>query len=454
MRLLATVLAAVLTGGMITIAPASADADQRSYSGTIDGAAFRVEVPRRWNGTLMLYSHPYFTPDVPAGIGLANRPETETWLLEHGYALAGSDFKGRDGAVYEQAPRDQTALLDWFTAHVGRPRHTIATGSSMGAALSIMLAERFPDRFSGAAAFCGPLDLNGSWNLSLDVTFAIKTLLAPEASVVHAPDPFGSAQALQQAVDTALGSEPGRARVALASALGNVDGWNSALSAAPTSLEDRIRAQAAVDAMHIWVFGPIGRVDLEQRAGGNPSSNTGIDYRHQLALSTQRDLVHAAYRTAGLDLDRDLAQLAAAPRIAADPVAADWLHRFGVPRGTTPTPVITLHNVADPAVPEHERWYAGQVRRSGSPTQLRQLYTNRATHCAFTAAEEIVTLQALFTKIDTARWPDTSSSGLNRAAGELGPSYQLVYDFPTNQHAPAQPAFTRYAPPVPLRPSR
>jgi pimeloyl-ACP methyl ester carboxylesterase len=126
-------------------------------------------------------------------------PETETWLLEQGSALAASDFTGRTGAQYDQGPRDQLALLDWFTEHIGAPARTIATGSSMGATLSIMLAERHPDRFDGALAICGPLDLGGTWNMSLDVTFAIKTLLAPAADIdlVSPRDPMASVHVLQ-----------------------------------------------------------------------------------------------------------------------------------------------------------------------------------------------------------------------------------------------------------------
>lgn len=444
----AGLLTAALLAGPVD---ASADTGPREYTGAIDGAEFLVKVPRRWNGTLMLFSHPYYTPEVPEGIGLANRPETETWLLEHGYALAASDFTGRNGAVYEQGQRDQLALLDWIDAHIGRPKRTIATGSSMGATLSLLLAERNPDSFAGVLAMCGPLDLAGSWNLSLDVTFAIKTLLGADADLVRPTDPFASAQALQAAVDQAMTTPEGQAKLALANAFGNVPDWNSALDPTPTDLAGRIRAQAEIDPMHIWVFGPIGRVDLEARAEGNPSWNTGIDYRRQLAKSSQRDLVRQAYRAAGRDLDADLDALASAPRIGADPDARAWLDRFGVPRGTAPTPVVTLHATADAAVADHVRWYADRV---DDGSQLRQLYVNRGTHCAFTAAEEILALKALLAKIDTGRWPDTSARHLNAAAARFDQPYQVVFNYPTNSHEPTTPEFTRFSPPVPLRPSR
>lgn len=453
------VLSLALVAGLLS-APATAAATEtgrHTYTGTIDGAEFKVETPRRWNGTLVLYSHPYYSPEVPDGIGHANRAETQDWLLAHGYALAASDFKGRNGFAVEDALTDQVALLDWFTQHVGKPRRTVATGSSMGAAISLLLAERNPRRIDGVAAMCGPLDLNGTWNVSLDITFAIRTLLAPgqDIDLVRPTDPAGSVQALTAAVEQAKATPQGRARIALASSFGNLDGWNSAHQPKPAGLAEQIVDQAVIDQLiFIGAFGPAGRVDLERRAGGNPSWNVGVDYGRQLAKSNQQELVRDAYQEAGLDLNADLAALASAPRITPDPKAVAWMYRYAVPRGTNPAPVVTLHNVADAADPAYERWYAGQVAKHGDPSRLRQLYAGRATHCAFSAAEEIVAMRALFQRMDSGQWPDTSPDRLNAAAGEFAEPYQKVLDFATFQDLPQPPAFTRFSPPTPLRPSR
>jgi dienelactone hydrolase len=445
--------AAVAAGPSTDVATAPA-----GYTGTIDGAAFRVEVPADWNGTLVLFSHPYYAEGMPEfPIGFATRVETETWLLDHGYALAASDFQGRTGFVVEQAIRDDMALLDWFTDNVGAPARTISTGASMGASIAILLAEQHPDRIDGVIAECGPLDQSGTWNTLLDVSFAIATLLVPDQNVdlVRPADPAGSTAALQRAVDDALDTPEGRARLALANAFGNVVGWGSAHEPQPTDLVERIRQQAALDRdVIIGTFGPTARGDLERRAGGNPSSNVGIDYRHQLARSDQQDAVREAYRIAGLDLDRDLDLLAAASRIEADPGAVDYLVRHADPQGTTPAPVLTLHNTGDGgAVPDHERWYAGQVRRSGNPEDLRQLFVDRGTHCAFSASEEIVALQALLDRLDTGRWPDTSPHRMNAAAGAFDAAWHMVFDFATFTDAARRPGFVSFAPPASLRPS-
>jgi len=69
----------------------------RTYSGNLsDGATYLIEVPRNWNGTLLLYNQGYAfgTPvpavDIATGTGVPGDPLLRFYLLTHGYALAGS----------------------------------------------------------------------------------------------------------------------------------------------------------------------------------------------------------------------------------------------------------------------------------------------------------------------------------------------------------------------------
>ncbi|WBQ06753.1 alpha/beta hydrolase family protein [Kribbella sp. CA-293567] len=458
-RVIAAVAVAALGASALTGTPAEAGPGRQTYTGVIDGAEYKIEMPERWNGTLLLYSHPYYPagmPDFPPGYG--NRMDSEAYFLEQGYALAASDFKGRTGFVMKAAVTDQIGVLDWFERHLGKPRRTVATGSSGGGAISLLLAEKFPGRVDGVLSMCAPADVHGQWNLSLDINFALKTLLAPQADdleLVNAKDPEGSDQRMRELLTEKVESRQGRARIALASAFGNVTGWNSAHDPRPTSVEDQIRA---LQQIHLGatasVFGAVGQADLAAHAGGNPSHNVGVDYARQLAKSDQLDLVRKAYREAGLDLGKDLARLAKAPRISPDPAARQWMLQYAVPKGSTPSPVVTLHNTVDLAVADHQRWYAGQVRRHGDPAKLRQLYAGRATHCAFTISEEAVALQTLLTRIDTGKWPSTAPARLNANAAAFGDEWNKVYDFATNSDAVRRPAFTQYRPSSLLRPSR
>jgi pimeloyl-ACP methyl ester carboxylesterase len=191
-----------LTGAAGTAGAATeAGPGRHTYVGTLNGADYRVETPAHWNGTLILFSHGYVPAGVPIppGIPLANRVETEQWLLDHGYALAGSDFRGRVGMVVDEAPADQNTLLDWFDATVGTPRHTIASGFSMGGGIATRLAERDPGRFDGVLAVSATQDVQATMNRGLDVTFAVRSLLTDDQqlALVKAADPGHSVQVLQ-----------------------------------------------------------------------------------------------------------------------------------------------------------------------------------------------------------------------------------------------------------------
>ncbi len=170
-RVTTVVAAAALIGSALSATTAQADPagtpnpGRHTYQGTIDGAKYKVEMPERWNGTLLVYSHPYYPPgmpDFPPGYG--NRVDSESYFLEQGYALAASDFKGRTGFVAKDAVQDQIGVLDWFERHIGKPRRTVATGSSGGGAISILLAEKHPSRVDGVVAMCAPIDLYGQLN--------------------------------------------------------------------------------------------------------------------------------------------------------------------------------------------------------------------------------------------------------------------------------------------------
>ena len=432
-----------------------------SYTGSIDGADYRVEVPEGWNGTLLLYSHGYFPPAFPVeGIQVTNSVPAETWLLDHGYALAASNFVSPYGFQVEQGYADQLALLDWFDANVAEPQRVIATGQSMGGVIATRLGEEHPGRIDGVAAVCAAHDANATMNTGLDVVFAVKVLLAPDEDIelVHSSDPAADTAALLAAVERARLTEEGRARLALVASLNNVTGWWSALQARPTDPEVIIQQQTNwISGAYVGGFaGPNARADLEARLGGNPSTNVGVDYARQVQRSSQTEAVRDAYRRADISLRDDLARLAAAPRIAADPAAAERMADVGTPSGRLRVPLVTIQTVGDGgAPPDQGRWYADEVREHGGRDLVRQLYVDRGQHCSLSAADEVTAVETLVRRIEDRRWPDTAPRRLNATVGRFAPEYQVVLDLSTYPFPTAQmpPAFTRFTPPDLLRPT-
>lgn len=424
-------------------------AQARVLNGTIGLAEYSVEVPPAWNGTLFLYSHGYVAPGSPKMAIAAPGPAVSNWLLDHGYAIAGSSYSSTGWAL-EDAFKDQVALLDLFSQRVGQPKRVIAWGHSLGGIITAGLVQLYPDRFAGAIPMCGVVGGGvAAWNTGLDGAYAFKTLLAPQSTLqlVHITDPTANTQEAS-ALFNQVGTTPaGEARIALVGALSDVPGWfdTTRPAPAPTDFMAWAAAQAQWESRVDFAFEFGYRAELEKRAGGNPSWNTGVDYHHQLSISPDFAEVTALYKAAGLDLETDLSALDAGPRIKADPGAVAYLNANLSFDGNLSVPVLTMHTTADGLViPQNETAYADVVRAAGRQDLLRQVYVQRAGHCAFTPAEMIALAQAMIERLDTGRWDDAAlqPGALDAAAQSLGAAYN-TFGF---IGFAAQPAFVAFDP--------
>jgi pimeloyl-ACP methyl ester carboxylesterase len=444
-------LCAALIGAiaLVGIGPsaATADAPVTTLDGSLsDGATYLIQVPAAWNGTLVLYSHGYVTPGSPNPAQDVGDPLTGQWLLSHGYALAGSSYASTGWAIREAIP-DQIATLDTFADLVGTPTRTIAWGHSLGGMITAGLLQDDPGRFTAALPMCGVLAGGvGTWNQGLDAAFAIQQLLGSGTGlqVVNITNPGSNLVLAEQLLFAAQMTPQGRARIALASALGDTPGWFSSASPEPAAT-DFATQEANQFAWSTQVDGPFVfalRAELEHRAGGNPSWNTGVNYTKQLENSIDFAEVKALYAEAGLSLDADLATLNSAPRISADPNAVAYLTQNIVYNGQLDgRPVLTLHTTGDGlVVNQDEQAYRSVVQDAKDSQLLRQAFVHRAGHCTFTPAETISAFQALVNRIDTGKWKIDPNT-LNAAAAALGPTYNV-----------ASPSFIPFEPTRFLRP--
>ena len=413
-----------------------------TYSGIIDGASYLIEVPSDWHRTLLLYSHGYVTPGASNPVRDVGDPVTRTWLLGHGYALAGSSYSTTGWAV-QQALHDQTALLDYFDQHIGQPTRTIAWGHSLGGMITAGLVQLEPERFAGALPMCGVVGGGvGTWNTALDGEFAFRLLLAGASSplqIVDITDPGANLGLAEQILAAAQATPQGRARIALVAAYTDLPGWFSSTSPEPADSDYATREYN----QYLWMgnvvfpFAFAFRAELEARAGGNPSWNTDVNYARQLARSVNLDEVAALYQQAGMSLNQDIATLTQAPRIAADAGAVAYLSNYIVYDGQLDIPVLTMHTTGDGLViNEEERAYANVVHPAGDAPLLREVFVHRAGHCAFTPAETVAAFQTLIRRLDTGIWGgSTDPALLDQEALSLGPAFNV-----------APPAFIDFSP--------
>ena len=433
-----------------------------------DGATYQIQCPAgSWNGTLFLYSHGYVTPGSANPAQDVGDPVTGAWLLSHGYALAGSSYSATGWAIQQALP-DQIATLNLFGATYGRPHQTIAWGHSLGGIITAGLIQRYPKRFTAALPMCGVLAGGvATWNTALDSAFAFQQLLASSTGlqVVGITSATANLGIAEQAAAQAQATPAGRAKLALAAALGDTPGWYTPLSTEPASTDyaaqeaNQYQWDANVDFPFVFDF----RANLEQVAGGNPSWTTGVNFASQLRKSADYPEVVALYKAAGLNLRADVRTLNHAAGISADPKAVAYLARNVSFNGHISVPVLSLHTTGDGlVVPENEQAYAAVVRRAGNADLLRQLFVSRAGHCAFTPAETIAAVQVLLNRISTGRWDRQAlePASLNAAAIALGPAANIFSaqngtcptGSPVDGVCATAPAYVSYRPARYLRP--
>jgi pimeloyl-ACP methyl ester carboxylesterase len=416
-----------------------------TYTGSFaDGATYLIEVPSNWNGTLLLYSHGYNAgPGNPAYD--ASDGYSEAYLLIGGYALSGSSYASTGWAIKEALP-DQIAVLDKFQALVGTPSSTIAWGGSMGGIITGGLIQQYPGRFQGALPMCGVMGgAVGFWNQALDAAFAFQTLLASNVGlqVVNITNPANNLAIAGGALGVAQQTPQGRARLALVAAFADVPGWITT-GQPPPPPTDYVTQEVN---QYGWLAGadfPFAfyyRAELEGRAGGNPSFNTGVDYVTQLNESADAQEVRALYQQAGLDLNADLQTLNAAARISANPSSLTYLEQAIDLYRPAHVPVLTMHTEGDGLVAVQNESAYRAINGPASP-YLRQTYIRRAGHCAFTAPEILAAMQALLRRVDTQVWSGVTPQELNAAANHI-----LVF-----QNQLFAPAFDNFTPTTFLRP--
>ncbi|MGN9781279.1 hypothetical protein ACTMTF_07625 [Nonomuraea sp. ZG12] len=430
---LAIALATVVGGGTAAAAPprppggapclAGSPADPTCISGTLDdGTPYEFVVPAGWNGTVVV------ALDF-AGSGLNDSLTAR--LLAKGVARGGTS-RAITGWDIRSAIDNQAAALARFEHAYGRARYAIDSGTSMGGFVAAGVAQIHPDAFDAAVPMCGGLGGSvGQWNQKLDTLFVLERLVAPGLPVIDIPENVDSARkSWIDALAAAQRTPEGRARIALAAAIGQLPAWgrnpDGSAPPPPDSRDANALEQGAYLALAGGPLPYVGQAMSSRRqimavVGGNPSWNTGVDYAKQLRQTDPalRRAVGALYKAANLDLRADLKNLAAAPRIAADPDAVERFSQGIVLDGDLRIPVLTVSGIGDQiSTVAQQQSYGEKAHRAGAGSLLRQTYTRTVGHCDFSPAEQEAALMTVLHRLRTGHWPATSAPAMNaRAAG-------------------------------------
>ena len=379
--------AAVRDTGNVTL---KASCSKSTCSGTRSGAPFVIQVPSdksQWNGTLILWSHAYRaaapvpsnplnpTALTPVDRSAQDAPSSDiaNVLLAQGFALAGSAAASNGWDTVDGVHADED-LYSYFSNTFGTPKRVYLWGASLGALTAQMLAETHPEWVSGVAALCGPLSgTNRSLDLALDVAYAVKTLIAPKLQLTGYTS-VDQADAQWSYATNALVAAAQKADLAdifaIAAIAGAPDPPRTDMFDA-SSLDSQVEGavQTIVQALQTSSY---IRYDVEQRVGGNPSQNTGVDYGARIGSSFSALI--------GDKLSSITAKLAAGTRVSADSAAREKANSLGNPTGAIQRPTITMHTEYDALYPvQNESAFGTQVAAHSDGGQLVQLYTGPPT---------------------------------------------------------------------------
>lgn len=354
--------------------PFTALAGARVHTGVKDGAAYRIEVPRRWNGKLVVYAHGY------RGTGttvFVSNPELRQHWIDRGFAWAASSY-ATNGYDVEQGVRDTYALVGVFRRTL-RPSLVYISGASMGGHVTAVAVERYPRTFAGAMPYCGVLGDVELFDYFLDANVTAAALSGVGIDFPLSPGAdYPARWAAQVARIRATLDRPTWSDVLERRSGGERPGFPQAFA-----YWDAASQGGLPFLFSLWPGLSGGTAGV---ASGNLTGNRRTVYR----IGDGRRLT-AAERALNASVLR------------VGPTARD-----GVPRvaGRPPVPVLSLHGVGDLFVPfSLEQEYARRAAANGRS----HLFVSRAirdvTHCGFTAAEISRAFDDLVTWVERGRRP-------------------------------------------------
>ena len=358
--------------------------NETECSGTLPGGAdFEILLPEDWGGSLALFSHALRsgngesgTGQDPQGDGQAGAPApAPLWddgdeaiadaLLSAGYAIAGASPPQPGWAVGPQITAAEE-LYDYFKDNIAEPNRTYAWGEGTGGLVSARLAEMHEDWVSGAAAMCAPMSgPEPTYNLALDVTYAVRELLLPKLQLVD----YNSEKAAQKAYDAIV--------KAVARLQASTDPRDQALLvfiAGIGKLPDKSRTEAGGtldSALKAYADGvaqlarqsTVQRYLLQQEVGGNYSGNYGSDYRQRLSAE---QITQINELSPGM-INKWVTELQDGERISPQEDAVRQLSLQGAVTGELAVPMLTLHNANDPVyIAQNESWYRVRAQQNGT----------------------------------------------------------------------------------------
>jgi pimeloyl-ACP methyl ester carboxylesterase len=363
------------------------------WTGVLNNASYQVEVPKNWNGMLVMYAHGY------AGEGAnlsVSPPAIRRHLISQGYAWAASSYSKNYYDV-RAGVEDTNALAIAFVdiarqngRNLAAPFKTYIMGVSMGGHITAAAVDEeniatatSRIRYNGAVPMCGVL---GDTEL-FDYFAAYQAAAQVEAGMPATSWPVANWSTVGPQVQAKLFSSFPSAATPTAQAVPTAEGLRlkqivQNLTGGPRPLFD----YAYAGPLQATVWGTFGR-------DGKVNGILNED------LVSTKDIVYQLDADPGLSADEQ-AYNAAIFRVQGSP-EANRLRRDGlrwIPKTNAQikVPVVSIHTLGDMYVPfKMEQIYKRRADAAGTSGLLVQRAIRGISHCDFTLAEQVAAFEAM-----------------------------------------------------------
>ena len=402
------------------------------WTGVLNGAAYRVEVPTTgWNGKLVMWAHGYAGTGANLTVGT---PIMRRYLLANGYAWAASSYSKNYYDV-KAGVEDTNALALKFVAIAAEKGRTLAapskifiTGISMGghitaAAIDAEAATYAVNKvkYSGAVPMCGVIGDNELFNYFGGYQVAAMQLAGLAATSFPVANFATLAPQIQAALWTTFPTVSNAQGDKLKNVVMNLSG-----GARPFYAEGWANAG---NQGNIWAsLGGDGTISgiLTQNILDTRSLYYKVD-----ASSPTNTAVDTAFNDAAFKI---------APTADANRLRRDGLRWIPVTSAEIGIPVVTIHTLGDLFVPfKMEQVFYDRAKARGTDKWLVQRAIRDVGHCAFTAAEAASAFDAMV------KWeaggPKPAGDDVKTPATLASPTYGCTFTDNT-------PSFEDYTPPA------
>lgn len=354
------------------------------WTGTLNGAGYRIEVPKNWNGKLVMYAHGYVGAVPQLAI---TTPSIRRHLIENGYAWAASSYSKNYYDVRAGVEDTNALALNFvrIAAEKGRtltaPAKTYIMGHSMGGHITGAAIEdetwataSNKVRYDGAVPMCGVMGDTELFDYFAAYQLAAQAL-AGQASFPSAR--FGEiATTVRSALFTTFSTVPTAQGAKLAEVVKNLTGGERPVFAqgfGNTALQNVV-----------WgTFGSDGTVNGILNKSTLDTTRFTYQLDNNAALSAEETTLNGQIQdlTAATDANRQ---------------RTDGLRWIPKVNGQFRIPVVSIHTLGDMYVPfSMQQIYRRRADAAGSGGWLVQRAIRAPSHCDFTVQEQVDAFSAM-----------------------------------------------------------